>query len=297
MGTFYLDKIREYVFQRSRLSFAGHKKGVLRQRLENRIGELGLPDLAAYWDYLLRTAEEERRLFDILTTNETFFFRDPLQFRYLRETILPALEQARGMELLRAWGEGAAPTMKLRILCAGCASGEEPYSVAMTILETLRYPRAWDVEIVAGDLSESCLEAAIEGHYGEDRLKGVPADYIDRYMTRSGKGAVMGEEVKRLVRFVHLNLNDVMTGGEIPGAEEGSAGFDVIFCRNVMIYFSPPCQQLLVDTLYRLLAPGGHLFTGDAEPLHLFRHSFVAVRESGCLVYRKTEIQDDVKAL
>ena len=297
----YLDKIRDFVLQRSRLSFAGHKKALLRQRLATRLEQLGLSDCAAYWDHLLRTEDEEAALYDLLTTNETFFFRNPEQFRYLREVILPAMEQERGERVVHSWGreeQGPAKAiMKLRILCAGCSTGEEPYSLAMTILETLRFPKAWDIEILAGDLSESCLATARAGYYDSERLKGIPPALMNKHLIRVADGAVVRDDLKRIIRFSFLNLNDLMNGGLPPGTEPGFAGFDIILCRNVMIYFSPSCQQQLVDTLYRLLAPRGYLLTGDAEPLHLFTHEFTAVREAGCLIYQKTEKTDDANAL
>ena len=301
MGDLHLDKIREYIQERTRLHFAGHKKSVLRQRLETRLEELGLPDFAAYWSYLRRTPGEEKRLFDLLTTNETFFFRNPEQFRYLREKIVPAIELKRGLDVVRSWGhERRIPSsaiMKLRILCAGCATGEEPYSVAMTVLEGLRYPRAWDIGIVAGDLSGSCLATARRGFYENERLGGVPASFREKYMKECAGGAMVLDAVKELVTFVPLNLNDVMNGGPVAGCPADFEGFDIVFCRNVMIYFSSACQQLLVDTLHRLLAPGGHLFTGDAEPLHLFSHEFATVKEAGCLIYQKMEIPHNAEAV
>jgi chemotaxis protein methyltransferase CheR len=293
----YLDKIREFVAQRSRLSFTGHKKGVLRQRLHARIEQLGLTDASTYWQYLMATREEEGRLFDALTTNETFFFRNPDQFQYLGEKIIPALEAARGMEVVRSWGNnGGLPStkiMKLRVLSAGCSTGEEPYSIAMTLLESIRYPKAWDIEILAGDLSESCLQIARRGIYGPDRLKGIPPGYRQRYLDAVDEGVAIKPEAKEIVSFIHLNLNNVMNGELVPTLSPEFGGFDIIFCRNVMIYFSPACQQLLVDTLYRLLAPGGYLFTGDAEPLHLFVHDFTAVKAAGCLIYQKKSEADN----
>ena len=301
MGDPYLDKIREYVFQRSRLSFDGHKKTLLRQRLESRLEQLGLENFAAYWSYLQQTPGEEARLLECLTTNETYFFRNPDQFSHLRDVIIPDIEAQRGLEVVRSWGESCkAPTssiMKLRVLSAGCSSGEEPYSIAMTLLDTLRYPKAWDLEIIAGDLNESCLKMAAEGFYEKEKLKNIPDRYIDKYMQRGGDGAVVSEVIKNLVKFIPLNLNGIMSGEPFPGAFSGSAMFDIVFCRNVMIYFSASCQQMLVDTLHRLLVPGGYLFTGDAEPLHLFDHDFDTIKGARCLIYKKTEKTNYAEAL
>jgi len=192
--------------------------------------------------------------------------------------------------------------MNIRVLCAGCSTGEEPYSVAMALFDALKYPRAWNVEIVAGDLSESCIKMAAAGYYERERLKGIPPSYAGRYMEKHGKGAIVKDEIKRLVRFCSLNLNDIMDGEPLPGMKSGDKQFDdkqfdIIFCRNVMIYFSTEAQQQLVDTLFRLLIPGGYLFTGDAEPLHLYNHQFETVRDAGCLIYRKSEAVENAEAI
>lgn len=301
MGEAYLDKIREFVSHRSRLCFSGHKRDVLRHRLENRLEKLGLANFAAYWHYLKQTSGEEARLLECLTTNETFFFRNPEQFNHLRDVIIPDIETLRGMDVVRSWGGNsrvpASSIMKLRILSAGCSTGEEPYSIAMTLLESLRYPKAWNLEVIAGDLNESCLKTAAEGYYEKEKLKNIPDRYIDKYMQRDADGALIRDEVKNIVSFTHLNLNGLMQGEPSPGAVSLSAPFDIIFCRNVMIYFSSSCQQMLVDTLHRLLVPGGYLFTGDAEPLHLFDHTFETIKGARCLIYKKTEMTNYVEPL
>jgi chemotaxis protein methyltransferase CheR len=290
MGDIYLEKIREHVFRRGRLYFSGHKKPVLRQRLDLRLQQLGLAGYRPYWEHLLREPAELRRLFELLTTNETSFFRNQYQFSYLREVVLPGLEMIRGQAAWRSLGQGGRPgeRMKLRILCAGCSTGEEPYSMAMTLLEGLRFPRSWELEIIAGDLSESCLAVGRAGYYDNARLRGVPAPLLEKYFTLQPGGAVVRDELRRIVNFQYLNLAELLDG-KLPAGWEGMSGFDIIFCRNVMIYFSPPCQQLLVETLSRLLAQGGYLLTGDAEPLHLFTHDLVTVPDAGCLIYQKRE--------
>ena len=217
------------------------------------------------------------------------------------EKIVPALEDGKGRDAMRSRvGNITTPPtslMKLRILCAGCSTGEEPYSVAMSLLSTLRYPRAWDIEILAGDLNESCIRVAKKGFYDEERVKGLPDAFRDRYTEHVPGGLLVTEEVRRLVRFSVLNLNDIINGGSFPGVHADLAGFDIVFCRNVMIYFSLPTQQLLVDFLYRSLLPGGYLFTGDAEPLHLYKHEFATVRDVRCLIYQKAETDADARCV
>lgn len=276
-----LDNIAAYLHDRSRLSFAGHKRTILRSRLESRLADLGLPDFSAYWRYLKNSKGEDSSLFDLVTTNETSFFRNPAQFEFLHDRIIPGIEQL-----------SKPGTNSIRVLCAGCSTGEEPYSVAMTLLHALRYPANWQVEIRAGDLSESCIKSANRGYYESEKLTRLPVTYQERYMEPREAGAAVTAEVRKLVRFEQLNLNDLMQP-QLPGGYDKFARFDIIFCRNVMIYFSSPCQQLLVENLHRMLLPGGYLFTGDAEPLHLFKHDFRPVESAGCLIYQKMEIPCD----
>jgi len=273
----YLDKIASFLKDKSRLSFSGHKRTVLRQRLEARLELLQLPDFSAYWELLQCNPVEEFQLFELATTNETFFFRNTIQFDYLKTRILPSLEQLAAQE-----------NSCLRILSAGCSTGEEPYSIAMTILEAIGNTENKSAQIVAGDLSENCLRVAREGYYPQDKLTRLPESYKSRFMTETDSGARVNGNIREMVRFISLNLDDLMTS-DSPAWNQGLGLFEIIFCRNVMIYFAPECQQKLVDTLFRLLKPGGYLFTGDAEPLHLFRHEFRPVAEADCLIYQKTE--------
>jgi len=270
----HFDKIASHLKERSRLSFTGHKRAVLMHRLKARLEQLQLPDFSAYWKLLQSSPAEEGQLFELATTNETSFFRNAGQFTFLKESIIPLLEQR------------ATQGSSIRILSAGCSTGEEPYSIAMTLLDSLHIPANVRLEIVAGDINENCLNIARAAVYEPDRLKKLPCTYQERFLTRVDDGYRVNDAVKSLVRFFRLNLDDLMNSN-CPSWNQGLGLFDIVFCRNVMIYFAPPCQQKLVDTLYRLLLPDGHLFTGDAEPLHLFSHEFMPVAAAGCLIYQK----------
>lgn len=273
-----LDSIASYIHERSRLAFTGHKRTILQSQLKTRLAELGLPDLPAYWHFLQKSKIEDNRLFDLVTTNETSFFRNPAQFKYLHDIIVPGYEQT-----------SYSGQKRIRVLCAGCSTGEEPYSVAMTLHHALSCPECWQLDIFAGDLSKSCLEIAEKGLYEQRKLDKLPAIYRNKYTEQRDDGASINTAIRKLVHFDHLNLNDLMRPLN-NGNWMRQSRFDIIFCRNVMIYFSPTFQQLLVETLHRLLLPGGYLFTGDAEPLHLFKHDFIAVEDDDCLIYRKMEI-------
>ncbi|MCM0081102.1 HEAT repeat domain-containing protein [Geomonas sp. Red32] len=281
-----LDRIAGFLREESALCFAGRREAALRRHLQGRMERLGVDDPLDYLDLLTSSAGERGDLYSLVTVNETSFFRNQLQFLDLKTSILPELEEARNQRPALPCGTGDR-FRKLRFLSAACSTGEEPYSLAMTVLEALRYPLAWDIEIVAGDLSEECLRTAREGRYPEARIKGIPPAYRDKYLRKDHQGWVVKDEVKRLIRFTRLNLAEVMAGGSIPGTPKNFAGFDLIFCRNVMIYFPLERQQLLIDGLQRLLVPGGYLLTGDAEPLHLYRHELETVNHATSLIYRK----------
>jgi chemotaxis protein methyltransferase CheR len=288
-----LDAIAHYINRRSGLVFRGNRMSLLHARVQQRLSSLVVRDAKEYFRHLRQSPEEEAVLFDLLTTNETFFFRNQKQFHYLSKAIIPRIEEERRGNGCRSWGNTIksphASPLKIRILCAGCSTGEEPYSIGMALLESLRYPRAWDIEILAGDLSGRCIRTAVEACYENERLDGIPREYRDKYLVQTGTGACIAEEVKKLVEFRVFNLNDHMrpSGTGVPNEELGL--FDIVFCRNVMIYFSTESQQSLVEMLHRLLVPGGYLFTGDAEPLHLYRHEFLRVPDADCLIYRKAE--------
>lgn len=273
----YFNRIALLLRDNCRLSFTGHKRTILRRRLESRLEQLNLPDFSAYWSFLCANPAEKGSLYDLATTNETSFFRNIDQFKVLKDKIIPRFASC-----------SKSVPGSIRILSAGCSTGEEPYSIAMTLLDATGSPEDWRLEIVAGDISESCLTVARAGYYESDKLGKLPGGYCERFMTKDAEGAKVNDDVRKIVRFVRLNLDDAMKS-DYPAWSAGLGLFDIIFCRNVMIYFAPSCQQLLVDTLHRLLLPGGYLFTGDAEPLHLFRHEFSPVAASGCLIYQKTE--------
>jgi chemotaxis protein methyltransferase CheR len=287
MANRHLELIAQFLLEKGGLCFAGRRKPLLRSHLDGRLARLALPDLAAYHDLLRESPEELAALYEQVTVNETSFFRNRQQFEDLAATIIPRIEEEKERRV-RLFREGSeeTPGRRLRVLSAGCSTGEEPYSLAMTLLESLRYPLAWDLEILAGDLSEECLRSAARGCYPERKIASIPPGYRDRYLRKEESGWRVRDEVRRLVRFEKLNLTGIMGGEALPGIAESFPGFDLILCRNVMIYFPPAGQQLLVDALQRLLAPGGYLLTGDAEPLHLYSHQLDRVEELASLIYR-----------
>jgi chemotaxis protein methyltransferase CheR len=245
------------------------KKELVRARLGKRLRELGLGDYRDYLEYLRRDAggPEITALLDAISTNQTSFFRECEHFEHLAAVVLPGVVQRNG---------GAR---RLRIWSAGCSSGEEPYSIAITVWETLPDAGFWDVRILATDLSTRALRRAAEGVYEADRIEPVSPMVRNRSFTcvqsRPERRYQVRRHLREMVRLARLNL---MEAWPMKGP------FDVIFCRNVMIYFDRPTRERLIGRFWELLTPGGTLFVGHSESLTGINHRFRYVQPT---VYAK----------
>ena len=241
------------------------KKELVRARLTKRLRKLGLATFDDYVEYLQNdtTGAELVAMLDVLSTNTTYFFREAKHFEWLRQDVLPRLTARR----------------RVRIWSAGCSSGEEPYSIAIVLLEAIPDLADWDAAILATDLSTEVLARARKAIYPASRLREVPPMLLGRHFTlvatKPERTYRVNDPVRRLVHFARLNLM-----GQWPM----KGPFDVIFCRNVMIYFDRPTRQDLIARFHSILAPGGTLFIGHSESLTGIDHSFRYVLPT---VYRK----------
>ena len=244
------------LFQRLILREAGiflsdAKRALLVGRLIRRVRDLELPTFGAYYARIAGgDAEELVRLLDAVATNETHFFREPKQFELLEDRVCNdwLAEAASGRRARR-----------VRVWSAACSTGEEPYSIAMVLLD--RLGEDWDIEIMASDISTKVLDRAAQGVWPVERAAEIPEHYRRRYMLR-GVGPEegncrAGKAVRVPLRFDRINLND--HDYPVPGM------FDAIFCRNVLIYFDQPSRAAVIDRLTRRIVPGGYLFLGHAE--------------------------------
>ena len=263
------DFIRGLVYERSRISLSADKRELVSARLGKRLRATNLSSIGDYCR-LLQSPDAETELgnlIDAISTNHTFFFRENAHFDFLRDTVLPEMKARAAAE---RWPQ-------FRVWSAACSSGEEPYSIAITLAESLT---GWPWRIEATDISHRILEKAQAGIYRDETVDRLPRATIKTFFQR-GFGPQDGNyRVKATLRdqigFRHLNLLE----GEPPFPEP----FQVIFCRNVMIYFDRPTQEELVNKLARRLVPGGYLFVGHAESLTTIRHPLQTVRPA---VYRR----------
>ncbi|MBL8027787.1 MAG: protein-glutamate O-methyltransferase [Fibrobacteres bacterium] len=257
------------IHERCGINIQEHKKSLIKGRLAKRLKVLGLKKFKEYYEYILKPANSEElvQMIDAVSTNVTHFFREQAHFDFLRDYIIP--------DMIKRSKEGQAG--KLRVWCAASSSGEEPYSLAMTFLEHFNGIQGEDFMILGSDISTRVLKAAQDGVYTEDKLGGVSKSQRLKYFENGSQGqSKVKDSVKKYLVFKRINLMD----NEFPFRNP----LDVIFCRNVMIYFDKSTQQTLVQKFHNHLKPGGYLFLGHSEGLTGVKHKFSYVQPS---VYRK----------
>ncbi|MBI5015733.1 MAG: chemotaxis protein CheR [Deltaproteobacteria bacterium] len=233
------------------------KKVMVESRLRRRLREVRLASFGAYCDHVLGSPEGEVEvvhLIDAITTNKTDFFREPQHFEYLVKAALPTLMR----------DEGSGIRRELMVWSAGCSSGEEPYTLAMVLAEVAQRLAGFRYLILATDICTKVLGAARAATYDEDRIAPVPLDLRRRYLLRNRDRAKrlvrIVPELRSLVRFRRLNFLD-----DDFGLRER---IDVVFCRNVFIYFDRPTQQAVLRRFCRHLVPGGYVFLGHSETIN-----------------------------
>lgn len=236
--------IREY----AGISLTDTKQHLVYGRLSRRLRALKLTSFETYLQRVQEDTEEREEFCNALTTNLTAFFRENHHFEFLARSILPEVARRN------------AASRRIRIWSAGCSTGEEPYSIAMTVLETLSHLRDWDIRILATDLDSKVLAHGAAGVYGVDRFEKVSPTRIERWFQKSRDGAFFAadESLKRLIAFKQLNLIE-------PWPMKGP--FDVVFCRNVVIYFEKDTQRQIVGEMAKRQNPGDHLLIGHSESM------------------------------
>ena len=260
------EQFRALIYQECGISLNESKKTLLVSRLSKRLRTLELDSFQAYYDLLSGQTESDEftLLLDLVSTNKTDFFREPKHFDFLREQILPTLQSTR----------------RVRIWSSASSSGEEPYTIAMTLYDSVPDPERWDFQILASDISTRVLARAASGVYEGERVRDLPTGLVERHFLK-GKGERAGmikvkPHLSQMVRFRRINLMDDTFPIKSP--------LDLIFCRNVMIYFDHPTQTQLVTKFHRYLKPGGYLFIGHSENLQRLDQPFESVAPT---IYRK----------
>lgn len=267
--------LRELINRFCGMEFSDDTRYVFERRLRNRVRELELDDFTQYYHHLLyhpRAKAEIENAVDALVTNETYFFREDYQLRAFRHEILPDLEErneGRRRNTLTVWS-------------AGCSTGEEVYTIAMLIHESGLFT-GWDIRVFGNDISRRVVATARRGIYAPSSFRAMPERY-ERYFIETPHGRQVAPHIRSICHFGHLNLLDHERSALIGRA-------DVVFCRNVLIYFDDDARRRVIDTFYERLHPGGYLLLGHSESLLNTTTAFELVHLSTDMVYRRPNIE------
>jgi len=249
-------KFQQLIYHEAGIWLATHKHALLTGRLARRLRLLGLSNMQEYYQLVTQPDQQHERsvMIDCITTNETHFFREPRHFQFLEREVFPKWQRE---------AESGERLARLRVWSAGCSTGEEPYSLAMSLLKHFPENKGWDLEVLGTDISTRVLEKARTAMYPIEKSKDIPAEYLHAYMLKGNgdhKGVMtVGPELHRVVRFARINLH--ADSYPVVGS------FDLIFCRNVLIYFDQESKMKVIGGILRHLASSGLLFVGHSEHL------------------------------
>jgi chemotaxis protein methyltransferase CheR len=263
-------QLREQIYKRTGMFFADSSKYLLQKRLSPRALELNFESFQKYFYFLQydpRSESEYDQIYDLITTNETYFFREPAQLSAFAEEIVPEILTRKSVKKVRIWS-------------AGCSSGEEPYSIAMLLDERRLFDKG-TFEIFASDLNQQVLSRARKGQYRESSFRATPPQTRERYFSKEADGTWrISDAIRNRVSFGRLNIYD-----EARVALLGQ--LDVIFCRNVIIYFDESSKRIVVNSFYNRLADGGYLLLGHSESLISLSTQFKLRHLKHDMVYQK----------
>jgi chemotaxis protein methyltransferase CheR len=267
-----VEELRAYIQERSGLVFDASRTRFFSAKLEHHLADREFRDAAHLLKAVKSSNTEFDALLDAVLTQETSFFRYPSVYQALQRKILPEMRSRKFWETPRS----------LRIWSAGCSSGEEPYSIAMTIADTLEFAESWNVHILATDISRPALKFAGEGIYSERDMDGLTPEQIESYFnpvpgTRTFQAK---PKLRSMITFAPLNLAQLVYMGR----------FDLIFCMNVLIYFSEELRANLIQRFTEYLEPGGYLFLGHAESVAQTNSALEPIVQGDSLYYRKRSV-------
>jgi chemotaxis protein methyltransferase CheR len=259
------EQYRNLIYNESGINFTPTNRSILESRLKERFREKAMDSVKAYFAVISHDKEEMKSFLDAITTNLTRFFRNQGHFDALEKYVVPELlkiKQGSGGNTLKIWS-------------AGCSTGEEPYTIAMLMSEILPHP--WKFEIVASDLSLKCLMTCKEGFYSDNRIEGVPDHYLKKYFDKVEGGYKVHADLMSKIRFDYHNLKN----------DSGLRNLDIVFCRNVIIYFDEAAQTGVINRFWDSMAPKSFLFIGHSESLFGMDTKFEFVKTEWATFYRK----------
>jgi chemotaxis protein methyltransferase CheR len=258
------DLYRDLIYKESGITFTQTNRSILESRLKERLREKNLTSLSSYLEAIKQSKEELKEFLDSITTNLTRFFRNQAQFDALEKYVIPELIN----NIRKVPGT-------IRIWSAGCSTGEEPYTLAMLLNEVL--PKAWNFEILASDISLKCLMTAKEGFYAESKIVGIPDNYLAKYFHKVDGGFKVNADIQSKIKFDYHNLKN----------DSQQRNLDVVFCRNVIIYFDEAAQTDVINRFWDSLASKSFLFIGHSESLFGMKTRFEFLKTEWATLYCK----------
>lgn len=264
------ERFRDYFYRKSGIRFDDNKRYFVDRRLEERIAATASSSFRDYFTLLrFESSEQEwQRLVNLMTVNETYFMREDYQFDCLVQSILPELTRRHRVE------------RSLRIWVMPSSSGEEAYSIALCLLERWPDLARWDMEIVSSDIDTQILAQAQAGLYSARAVQHLPAAWLQTYFTRSGNSYQICQSLRDAVAFTRVNLHDAT---EVAAYRD----FDVVFCRNLLIYFDDASRRQAAQTFFEVLRPGGFICLGHSESMSRISSQFEVRKFDQAIVYQK----------
>ena len=254
---------RAFIYAESGITFTPTNRSILESRLKERLREKSINSAADYFDLIKSNKEELKDFLDSITTNLTRFFRNQAHFDALEKFVIPKVISIRKTPgTIRLWS-------------AGCSTGEEPYSIVMLLSEIL--PPAWNFEILASDISLKCLMSAKEGFYSDSRIAGIPDNYLAKYFDKVDGGYKIQGRIQSKVKFDYHNLKN----------DSQQRNFDIVFCRNVIIYFDEAAQTAVIKRFWDSMAAKSFLFIGHSESLFGMDTKFEFLKTDWSTLYQK----------
>jgi len=260
------ERYRNFIYQESGITFTSANRSILESRLKEQLRGKGVDSVKTYFSSISSDKEELKSFLDSITTNLTRFFRNQPHFDALEKFVVP--------ELINNIKKGGSNT--IRMWSAGCSTGEEPYTIAMMLSEML--PPSWKFDILASDISLKCLMTAKEGFYSESKIDGIPPNYLSKYFDRVEGGYKIRSDIQSKIKFDYHNLKH----------DSGQRGLDVVFCRNVIIYFDEAAQSAVINRFWDAMAPKSFLFIGHSESLFGMNTKFEFLKTEWATLYRKS---------
>jgi len=260
------EKFRSLIYNESGIHFTATNRSILESRLKERLREKKIESVKTFFDLITRDQGEMKGFLDSITTNLTRFFRNQAHFDAMEHFVIPEI-----MNIKKTSGNNT-----IRIWSAGCSTGEEPYTIAMLMSEIL--PPPWKYEIVASDLSLKCLMTAREGFYANNRIDGIPETHLKKYFDKVEGGYKIRQDLQSKIRFDYHNLKN----------DSGQRDLDIVFCRNVIIYFDEAAQNAVINRFWDAMSSRSFLFIGHSESLFGMNTKFEFVKTQWATFYRKS---------